>query len=211
MARPKTVPKATVFRLSLYLRQLDLMRRDGRETIASRELGHALGLTDAQVRKDLACFGQFGTRGVGYRVEALIRHLKEILGTDRERNVVVLGAGNLGRALSAYRGFRSQGFKIVALFDNNPEKIGSAVGDFFIQPMEQLPETVSRCDARIALVCVPAAAAQSVADQAVRAGIRGLLNFAPISLEIPQTAVEVSEDVAVRLEQLSFQMRSLSL
>jgi redox-sensing transcriptional repressor len=208
MTRQRTVPKATVFRLSLYLRHLERLRREGRETVSSHDLGRALGLTDAQVRKDLTYFGQFGCRGVGYTVADLIKQLKRILGTDREWNVVVLGAGNLGRALSAYKGFKKQGFNIVALFDSDPGKIGDRLGEFTIQSMQELPAAVASHDARIGLICVPAEAAQSVADQAVRAGVRGLLNFAPVSLDVPEPAVQVSEDLAVRLAQLCFEMRS---
>ncbi len=210
MIHSRTVPKATVFRLSLYLRQLELLLDQGRETVSSRELGLALSLTDVQVRKDLTYFGQFGTRGVGYKVGGLIQQLKHILGTDRRWNVVVLGAGNLGRALSAYKGFASQGFNIVALFDKDPAKVGQRAGAFTVQSMEDLAETVEKYDARIALICVPAHAAQDVTDHAVRSGIKGLQNFAPVTLSVSAATAQVSEDLAVRLEQLAFQMQNLT-
>ena len=209
MLRSGTVPKVAVFRLSLYLRQLELLRRRGCQTVSSRELAHALNLTAAQVRKDLTYFGQFGYRGVGYKVNELIPELRKILGTDRDWNIVVLGAGNLGRALSAYKGFKKQGFNIVGLFDSDSDKIGSPVGGFTIRPMSELSEAVAEQNVQIALICVPADAAQDVVDLAVRAGIRGVFNFAPVTLEVPGSTVQASEDLAIRLEQLSFELRKL--
>ena len=209
MPSGRVVPKATVFRLSLYLRQLDVLSRRGRETVSSRELGQALSLTDAQVRKDLAHFGQFGYRGVGYKVNELAEQLRRILGTDHKWNVVVLGAGNLGQALSAYKGFKNQGFDIVGVFDSDVTKVGHEAGGLIIQSMETLPEAVSRLDVKIALLCVPADAAQKVADEARRAGVRGLFNFAPVTLDLPEGVVLVSEDLAIRLEQLSFELTQL--
>ncbi len=209
MSRSKTVPKAAVFRLSLYLRQLELLHRQGCRTVSSRELAHALNLTSAQVRKDLTYFGQFGYRGVGYKVNELISELRQILGTDRDWNVVVLGAGNLGRALSAYKGFKKQGFNIVGLFDNDADKIGRLVGSFTIRSMNELPGAVAKRDVQIALICVPTDAAQDVVDLAVRAGIPGVFNFAPVTVQVPGSTVQASEDLAIRLEQLSFELRKL--
>jgi len=209
MSARRPVPKAAIFRLSLYLRELERLRAETRETVSSRELGRALNLTDAQVRKDLTYFGQFGHRGVGYRVSELIPQLRHILGTDRKWNVVVLGAGNLGRALSAYRGFRNQGFNIVGLFDNDPAKIGQDVGDLTVESMDALSTTVQARDVQIAIICVPAEAAQTVTDLALRSGIPGIFNFAPVTLEVPGSTVEVSEDLAIRLEQLTFDLSKL--
>src|ERR1700716_582618 len=132
--RPDLIPNPAVRRLSLYLRQLESFKRKDRRTISSRQLGESLGLTDAQVRKDFAYFGQFGHPGIGYRVDDLIAQVKRILGTDKVWNVMLVGAGNLGRALSAYRGFESKGFHLVAVFDNDPSKIGKKLGPFVVQP-----------------------------------------------------------------------------
>ena len=209
MSSGRAVPKAAVFRLSLYLRQLEVLSRSGRETVSSRELGHALNLTAAQVRKDLAYFGQFGYRGVGYKVDELGEQLRRILGTDHKWNVVVLGAGNLGRALSGYRGFRKQGFNIVGVFDSDVAKVGRRAGDLVIQSMATLPEVVRRLDVKIALVCVPSESAQRVAEQATRAGVRGVFNFAPVTLDLPEGVALVSEDLAIRLEQLSVELTKL--
>src|SRR6184192_3857551 len=142
--RPDLIPNPAVRRLSLYLRQLEGFKRKDRRTISSRQLGESLGLTDAQVRKDLAYFGQFGHPGIGYRVEDLIGQVRRILGTDKIWNVVLIGAGNLGRALSAYRGFDAKGFRLVAVFDNDPTKVGRKLGPFLIQPLTELQAAVQK-------------------------------------------------------------------
>src|SRR5438128_1758525 len=131
--RPESVPNPAVRRLSLYLRQLESFQRKNRRTISSKQLGESLGLTDAQVRKDFAYFGQFGHPGIGYRVDDLIAQVKRILGTDKTWNVLLVGAGNLGRALLAYKGFDQKGFRLVAVFDADPAKVGKKQGAFVIQ------------------------------------------------------------------------------
>jgi redox-sensing transcriptional repressor len=161
------------------------------------------------VRKDLAYFGQFGHPGIGYRVDDLIGQVKHILGTDRTWNVLLVGAGNLGRALMAYRGFDAKGFKLVAVFDNDPSKIGrkhSGQGEFEVQPLKDLVSTVEKLKIQLGIIAVPPDTAQEVADQLVEAGVRGLLNFAPVSLRVPGDVALNAVDVAVQLEQLSFQV-----
>ncbi|HZK82994.1 MAG TPA: redox-sensing transcriptional repressor Rex [Humisphaera sp.] len=204
--RPDPVPDPAVKRLSLYLRQLESFRKKERRTISSKQLGESLGLTDAQVRKDLAYFGQFGHPGIGYRVEELIGQVRHILGTDTVRNVILVGAGNLGRALSTYEGFHAKGFVLVAVFDNDPAKLGRKIGDFQIQALSELAATVEKHSVRMAVLAVPADNAQEVADELVGVGIRGLLNFAPVSLSVPKHVAIKSVDLAVQLEQLSFQV-----
>src|SRR5690554_6039755 len=140
--RPDMIPPPAVRRLSLYLRQLEEFQRQDRRTISSRQLGETLGVGDAQIRKDLAYFGQFGHPGIGYRVEELIAQLRRILGTDRQWNVLLVGAGNLGRALLAYKGFQNKGFRLVAMFDGDAAMVGRRHGGFTIQAMDQLAETV---------------------------------------------------------------------
>src|SRR5437870_1903696 len=171
--RPELIPNPAVRRLSLYLRQLEAFARKDRKTISSKQLGESLGLTDAQVRKDLAYFGQFGHPGIGYRVDELIIKVKQILGTDKIWSVLLVGAGNLGRALLAYRGFDAKGFRIAAVFDTDPAKIGKRQGGFIIQPPSELAATIQKDNIRLAIIAVPADAAQEVADQLVDAGIRG--------------------------------------
>src|SRR5207244_4320278 len=183
--RPDLIPNPAVRRLSLCLRQLEAFQRKDRRTISSKQLGESLGLTDAQVRKDLAYFGQFGHPGIGYRVEDLITQVRKILGTDKIWNVMLVGAGNLGRALMAYRGFDSKGFRLVAVFDNDPGIVGKTVGAFTVRPMNELAKAVQELGIRLAMLAVPADHAQEVANQLVAAGVRGLLNFAPVSITVP--------------------------
>ena len=204
--RPDLIPNPAVRRLSLYLRQLEAFGRKDRRTISSKQLGESLGLTDAQVRKDLAYFGQFGHAGIGYRVDDLIAQLRHILGTDKNWNVLLVGAGNLGRALMAYKGFNAKGFRLVAVFDADPALVGKRQGAFVIQPLSELKQTVARQSIRLGILAVPGDGAQAVADQLVHAGIRGLLNFAPVSLIVPSHVAMTAVDLAVQLEQLSFQV-----
>ena len=182
------IPNPAVRRLSLYLRQLEAFQRKDRRTISSKQLGESLGLTDAQVRKDLAYFGQFGHPGIGYRVEDLIAQVRKILGTDKTWNVLLIGAGNLGRALLAYRGFERKGFRLAAVFDADPSKIGKKQGPFTIQSLTELESTVQKQNIRLAILAVPADSAQDVADRLVEAGIKGIFNFAPISITVPPTS-----------------------
>ena len=204
--RPELIPNPAVRRLSLYLRQLEAFERKDRRTISSKQLGESLGLTDAQVRKDLAYFGQFGHPGIGYRVEDLIAQVRKILGTDKTWNVLLVGAGNLGRALMAYKGFEKKGFRLSAVFDADPSKIGKKQGPFPIQALSELSATIGAKNIRLGIIAVPADHAQDVADQLVAAGLRGILNFAPVSISVPGDVALTAVDLAVQLEQLSFQV-----
>ena len=204
--RPDTVPNPAVRRLSLYLRQLEAFKRKDRRTISSKQLGESLHLTDAQVRKDLAYFGQFGHPGIGYRVEDLIAQVKKILGTDKVWNVLLVGAGNLGRALMAYKGFNAKGFRLSNVFDASPQIVGRKMGPFTVQPMTELEETIRKNQTRLAMIAVPAETAQQVVDQLVAAGVRGILNFAPTSVNVPPHIALNAVDLSVQLEQLSFQV-----
>jgi len=213
--KQEDVPAPTVRRLSLYLRELEGFLSRSQVTVSSKRLGEVLGLTDAQVRKDLAHFGQFGRPGVGYHVESLIQRIRQILGTDKTWNVALVGAGNLGRALAAYRGFAKKGFRIVAAFDNDPAKIGAPLSPhdrgLTVQRTEELPEAVQRLGIQLGILCVPAPAAQQVADDMIRAGIRGIVNFAPVSLNVPAGVAVAGVDLAVQLEQLSFQLSAAGI
>lgn len=207
--RPKAsgevaVPKAVVARLSLYLRQLELFVKQQRETVSSRQLGKALGITDAQVRKDLAYFGQFGYPGIGYRTEELAEGIRRILGTDHTWPVALVGVGNLGRALVGYRGFPEQSFRVAALFDSDHEKIGSTYEGCTVYGLDDLSRVVAEEGIMLAIIAVPADCAQQVADQLVAAGIQGILNFAPTPLSVPASVHLVVVDLTVQLEQLSF-------
>ncbi len=197
-------PKAVISRLSLYLRELQHLVRDGVTKTNSTQLGSRLGFSDAQVRKDLAYFGQFGHPGIGYRCEELISEIKHILGADRQWAVVLVGAGNLGRALLGYKGFGREGFNVVAAFDSDPAKAGSVIEGVEVLPFEQLAGIVAEHQVQLGVIAVPAPAAQGVAMAMVDAGISGVMNFAPCTLDLPPTVNQVGVDLAIELEQLSF-------
>lgn len=203
--RADAIPHPAIRRLSLYLRQLETFKRADRRTISSKQLGESLGLTDAQVRKDFAYFGQFGHPGIGYRVDELIAQVKRILGTDKTWNVLLIGFGNLGRALASYRGFEAKGFRLVAIFDADPAKIGTSHGSLVIQPLGELCETIKRLNISLAMLAVPGDHAQQVADQLAACHINGILNFAPASITVGPEIALTAVDLAVQLEQLSFQ------
>jgi redox-sensing transcriptional repressor len=197
------VPKAVVSRLSLYLRELQHLVRDGHETTSSTQLGGKLGFTDAQVRKDLAYFGQFGYPGIGYRCSELIEAIKKILGTNQAWPVAIVGLGNLGRALMGYKGFQHQGFQIVAAFDVDPAKVGQSVEGIQIFDLADVGRVSKERGIRLAIIAVPGIAAQKVADALVAAGIEGILNFAPVTLN-PKQVQTIGVDLAIELEQLAF-------
>jgi redox-sensing transcriptional repressor len=197
-----------VGRVSLYLRQLEAFQRQGQTTISSSQLGAALAINDAQVRKDLAFFGQFGYPGIGYRIEELIAALRHILGIDRDWPLALVGLGNLGRALLKYRGFRSRGFHVVALFDNDPEKIGEVHDGLTVEPLESLRKAVVTRGVSLAVLTVPADAAQRVADHLVACGILGILNFAPVPLVVPPAVNVVAVDLSVQLEHLAYKVQN---
>ncbi len=202
-AEPR-LSKASVGRFSLYLRHLERFHREGVQTVSSGQLGVALGITDAQVRKDLAYLGNLGQPGIGYPARELMTALRNRLGIDRQWSAVVVGVGNLARALLRYRGFEKQGFCFVALFDADPTKVGQSVDGLQIHAPEQMAEIIHKSGAELGVVAVPAEAAQNVADCLVAAGIRGILNFAPTLLRLPTSVSLVAVDLAVQLEQLAF-------
>ena len=205
-AGEKLAPKAVVNRVCLYLRQLEAFQRQGETTVSSSQLGAALGVNDAQVRKDLAFFGQFGYPGIGYRIEGLIGELRRVLGIDREWPTALVGLGNLGRALLKYKHFRRRGFQIVALFDNDPHKVGQKVDGLVVQAIDKLPEVAASQPIRLAVLSVPADVAQAVADRIVACGIPGILNFAPTTLVVPPSVSIVAVDLSVQLEHLAYKV-----
>ncbi len=206
MGKHESIPTPAVRRLSLYLRQLEAFRDSNLRTVSSKQLGQALRITDAQVRKDLAYFGQFGQPGIGYDVEELITKVRQILGTDRTWPVLLVGTGNLGRALLSYKGFQSKGFEVVAIFDDDPALHGKSFGENGpkVQPMGMLDQVVKETQIRLAILSVPATVAQSVTDIMIAAGVKGILNFAPVALQVPRGVNVSNVDLAVHLEQLSF-------
>lgn len=197
-------PKAVVNRLSLYLRELQHLLREGSETTSSTQLGKLLGLTDAQVRKDLAHFGQFGYPGIGYRCAELIREIKGILGTDEGWPVAIIGMGNLGQALVGYRGFANQSFHVTVAFDVDQEKTGRKMHGIDVFHLDELDQVVGEKSIRLAILAVPALVAQEVAEVVAASGIEGILNFSPVTLSLPDSVRLVGVDLAMELEQLSF-------
>jgi redox-sensing transcriptional repressor len=202
---PEQVSELTTNRLSIYLRCLTDLDVAGVETVSSQGLAEQFKLNAAQIRKDLAYFGEFGVRGVGYYVKDLRRHLRQILGLDRKLRVAIMGAGNLGLALADYPGFRQEGFEIVALFDVLNEKVGHlSRGGVNIYDARQLKKVVRTERISIAVVAVPVAAAQHVVNQVVAAGVRAILNFSPGPLSVPPDVKLKSVDLTQSLESLSF-------
>lgn len=200
------IPEATVMRLSVYSRYLTQIDARGVTTISSAEIAGEVGVSPAQVRKDLAYFGEFGTRGVGYNVQDLNQHIIKILGLTTSWPVIIVGAGNLGTALSMYGGFRDRGFKIIAIFDNDEAKIGYKLNGIEVYPMERMAEVAAQKKARIGIVAVPAAAAREVVDQLVAAKIRGILNFAPRVVNVPDSVELRNVDLSVNLEIITFNL-----
>jgi AT-rich DNA-binding protein len=182
----KRVPDIVVARLPLYLRALSAMQNGGKEFTSSQEMAKWLGISSAQIRKDLSHFGEFGKQGTGYSVSGLQQKLRQILNVEREWPIVLIGAGNIGSAVASYPGFTHRGFRVCAVFDNDPKKIGASVGIYKVCDVRKLPEFVSEHRIRLAMIAVPAEAAQEVADLAVASGITAILNYAPINLIVPE-------------------------
>jgi redox-sensing transcriptional repressor len=201
--RPQ-IPRKTIYRLSIYLRCLAPLRENGIGTVSSEALAKAAGVKPTQLRKDLACFGTFGTRGLGYDVAELSKKIADELGTSRLQPVILVGAGHLGLALLSYRGFEREGFEIVAAFDAEPGRKRDKEPKQPIYSMEELAPFVKRQNIKMALLTVPAAAAQEVANQLVQAGITGILNFSPIVLSVPEKVMVNNVNLAIELENLSY-------
>lgn len=197
-------------RLSLYLRCLEGWHRDGVQKVSSRQIAEALGISDAQVRRDLTVLGSLGQPGVGYTTANLIAAIRQAMGIDRNWVAVLVGAGNLGRALLHYRGFGQKGFDIAALFDADPTKIGQEIDGLKVHSLDELSGVVAGERAELGILTVPGEAAQAVAERLVEAGIRGILNFAPVVLRLPNAVRLVNVDFTIQLEQLAFLIQSNS-
>lgn len=205
----EVISELTTGRLSVYLRCLTFLEAQGKKTVSSHELAERFHLNSAQIRKDLACFGEFGTRGVGYDVSRLRKHLVETLGIDRTRNVLIVGAGNLGMALADYAGFNSNGFHLVGIVDSDPSKVGRASrSGIAILPWERLGEIVRRNHVDIGIVAVPAEGAQAVHDALADSGIHAVLNFAPTQIKLRPDVKVRSVDLRINLESLSFHLKN---
>ena len=201
---PATIPDVVIGRLPLYLRMLNRLERKGVKLTSSHELGRQLGVSSAQIRKDLTHFGEFGKQGAGYRVPYLREQLARILQVDREWKVALVGAGNLGHALVHYQGFRSCGFHIDVIFDNDPKIIGTEIAGFVVQPDEHVAEVVRERGIQVAILAVTAEEAQKVADLLVGAGVRAILSYAPIILSVPEHVHVQYIDPVVHLQRMTY-------
>lgn len=202
----QNISKATIRRLSMYLREVNLRITAGERRMSSRELGRAVGVTDAQVRKDLACFGTFGHPGIGYLTDDLASRIREILGMDRTWNAALVGAGKIGQALMGYEGLVIDGFEIKAVFDEDPQVIGHELKGHRVRPMKDLDELVRQRRIELGILAVPADAANLVADRLVQAGVSGILNFARSHLVLPPDVKLVNVDFTAALEELAFEI-----
>jgi len=200
------ISDSTVRRLSHYYRVLQEVEAEGKRLISSNRLAEREGITSAQVRKDLSVFGSFGRRGLGYNVAHLRDEIRAILGLDHRWRVALAGSGNIGAALSAYHGFRDQGFDVVEAFDRDPARIGEALGGLTVRDLAEFPRLAVENPFDIGVIATPARAAQEVADLFVSCGIRGILNFAPRKLAVPEGVALRTVDMAVEFESLSFEL-----
>ena len=198
------IPDIVIGRLPVYLRALSLMAAVGQEITSSHELGEKLGISSAQIRKDLSHFGEFGKQGTGYRISHLQDQLRRILKVDREWPVALVGVGDVGHALARYAGFRDRGFRIALAFDADPEKIGQPIGDLAIRDVATLPDVVQQHGIQIAMLATPARFAQEVADLCVKGGIRAILNYAPINLAVPDNVYVQYIDPVTHLQRMTY-------
>lgn len=198
------IPDIVVGRLPIYLRTLQRMKQEGQFITSSHELGEKLGISPAQIRKDLSLFGEFGKQGTGYQIEFLVEKLRQILHVDRIWEMIVVGAGDIGHAISRYQGFTDRGFQVVMVFDNDPEKVGSYIGPFQVQSTAKMQQVIQEKNIQVAMLAVPADQAQPVADQLVKAGIKAILNYAPISLTVPEGVYVQNTDPVTHLQRMSY-------
>ena len=209
MLNPKcgSISRATVDRLPLYFRTLRLIKSEGSDIVSSEELGRRIGVTPEQIRKDLAGFGAFGKKGVGYHVGELLNNIGVILGIDRRWNIGIVGIGHLGWALANYRNFASMGFHLAALFDQNPALVGQVISGVEVGSVSEMETVIADRNIQIGVITVPAAEAQTIADRMVAAGVHGIWNFAPVRIRVPDSVQLVSEDLSVGLTTLSYHLR----
>ena len=204
----KNISMAVIRRLPKYHRYLgDLLDKDV-QRISSKELSDIIGFTASQIRQDLNNFGGFGQQGYGYNVDALHQEIGKILGLDTKYNAVLIGAGNLGQAIANYSGFRKAGFEIKALFDANPRMIGLKIGDFEILDSEDIEEFIKENDVDIAIMCIPKKGSQELADRLVNAGIKGIWNFVPVDLDVPESVIVENVNLTESLFTLSYLMKA---
>lgn len=200
----KQIPDIVVGRLPLYLRSLQRMAREGRVVTSSQEMGERLKISAAQIRKDLSQFGEFGKQGTGYNIPNLIEQLQKILHVNHDWNVAVVGAGDIGSAVARYKGFANRGFKVSMIFDNDPAKIGAQIGEFTVQDTATMAEAIRQAGIKIVMIATPAEEAQRVVDQLVEAGVKAILNYAPVSLKVPADVYVQHIDPSIHLQRMTY-------
>lgn len=201
------IPDIVIGRLPIYLRALNRLVQEGHEVTSSHELGKRLGISSAQIRKDLSHFGGFGKQGTGYQIAYLEEKLRQVLKVDREWDVALVGVGDLGRAVAHYRGFSERGFIVTCAFDSDPNKVGTKIGDIDVQSINELSQTIREKNVQIAMIAVPAKVAQDVANTLIEAGISAILNYAPINLTVPEHVRVQHIDPVVHLQRMTFYLR----
>lgn len=201
---PSNIPDIVIGRLPIYLRALTRLAQEGHTVTSSHELGHQLRISSAQIRKDLSHFGGFGKQGTGYQIHYLIEQLKQVLKVNQEWEVALVGAGDLGSAIANYKGFADRGFHIACVFDISPAKIGKKIGNFKVESMENMVEIVRGRGIKLAMIAVPAESAQEVADLLISAGVRGILCYAPITLNVPEGVRVQYIDPVVQMQRMTY-------
>jgi redox-sensing transcriptional repressor len=200
----KPIPDIVVGRLPIYLRALQHMAQDGRQLTSSQELGERLGISAAQIRKDLSQFGEFGKQGTGYDIKYLVENLNQILNVDRVWDIAVVGAGDIGSAIARYQGFADRGFRVAMIFDSNPNIVGKKIGNFTVYDSATLIDTIREAGVKVAMIAVPAVNAQDVADQLVKAGVKAILNYAPLSINVPEGVRVQHTDPVTHLQRMTY-------
>jgi redox-sensing transcriptional repressor len=200
----KVIPDIVVGRLPIYLRALQRMLAENRHVTSSQELGERLGISAAQIRKDLSQFGEFGKQGTGYSIDYLAEQIRQILHIDRVWDIAVVGAGDIGSAVARYQGFANRGMQVAMIFDNDPAKIGTQVGSFTVQDTADLESTIKRAGIKVAMIATPSEKAQEVSDQLITAGIKAILNYAPINLNVTEDVRVQYIDPVIHLQRMTY-------
>ena len=204
MPETGAIPDIVIGRLPIYLRALQGMLQEGRRVTSSQELGERLGISAAQIRKDLSQFGEFGKQGTGYSIEYLAEQINQILKVDRVWDVALVGMGDIGSALARYQGFANRGFRVAMLFDNDPEKVGTQIGSFEVQDIANLEQAIRNAGIQVAMIATPSGAAQSVADRLAAAGVKAIVNYAPTSLSVPEGVHVQYIDPVIHLQRMTY-------
>jgi redox-sensing transcriptional repressor len=200
----KIIPDIVVGRLPIYLRALQRMLEENRRVISSQELGERLGISAAQIRKDLSQFGEFGKQGTGYSIEFLADQIKKILHVDQVWDMAVIGAGDIGSAVARYQGFANRGLRVAMIFDNDPSKVGSQVGPFTVKDIKTIKDSVREAGIKVAMIATPSQTAQEVAEELVSSGVRAILNYAPINLNVPEDVKVQYIDPVIHLQRMTY-------